>query len=150
MEIILKEDVHGLGKALDLVKVKNGYAHNFLFPKDMAVLATAGAKKLLETERAKAEDRLRREKESFDVMAEKMKDLSLTISAKVSEGEKLYGSVHTSDVSAKLKEMGYDIDKKNILLVDPIKQLGMYSLRIRLHRDVETKIKLWIISDESK
>src|SRR4051812_30846942 len=150
MEIILKEDVQGLGRALELVKVKTGYAHNFLFPRGKAVLATTTAKKQLAADRAKAEERYREEKAGFQKQAEKMKDISLTIAARVSEGEKLYGSVQASDISAKLKEVGYDIDKRNVLLAEPIKQLGMYTLKISLHKDVETKIKLWIISDESK
>jgi large subunit ribosomal protein L9 len=150
MDIILKEDIQGLGKALELVKVKTGFAHNFLFPRNMAVLATSSAKKQLEAERAKAVERTRQEKASFQAVAEKMKELSLTIAAKVSEGEKLYGSVQASDISAKLKEAGYDVDKRNVLLAEPIKQLGMYTLKILLHKDVEVKIKLWIISDESK
>lgn len=150
MEIILKEDVQGLGRALELVKVKTGYAHNFLFPRDMAVLATSQAKKALAAERAKAEERYKAEKATFQVKAEKMKELSLTIAAKVSEGEKLYGSVQASDISGKLKDAGYDIDKRHVLLAEPIKQLGMYTIKIQLHKEVETKIKLWIISDESK
>jgi large subunit ribosomal protein L9 len=150
MEVILKEDVQNLGRALELVKVKNGYAHNYLFPRDLAVLATGSAKRLLEADRAKAEERYRQEKAALQAVGEKMKELSLTIAAKVHEGEKLYGSVQASDISAKLKEAGHDIDKKNVLLAEPIKQLGMYTVRIQLHKEVETKIKLWIISDESK
>jgi large subunit ribosomal protein L9 len=150
MEIILKEDVQNLGRALELVKVKTGYAHNYLFPRNLAVLATVGAKKALAAERAKAEERYRQEKQVFQAQGEKMKELSLTIAAKVSEGEKLYGSVQASDISAKLKEAGHDIDKRHVLLAEPIKQLGMYTIKIQLHKEVETKIKLWIISDESK
>lgn len=150
MEVILKEDVHNLGLALELVKVKNGYAHNYLFPRGMAVLATSAAKKQLDADRAKIEERRKQEKAAHLAVAEKMKDLSLTIAAKVSEGEKLYGSVQASDIAAKLKELGYDLDKKAVLINEPIKQLGMYSIKIQLYKDVESKIKLWIISDESK
>ena len=150
MEIILKEDVQNLGRALELVKVKTGYAHNFLFPRGLAVLATVSAKKQVAADREKIEERYRQEKKVFQAQADKMKDLSLTIAAKVSDGEKLYGSIQASDISAKLKDAGYDIDKRHVLLAEPIKQLGMYTLKIQLHKDVETKIKLWIISDESK
>jgi large subunit ribosomal protein L9 len=150
MEIILKEDVQNLGRALELVKVKTGYAHNFLFPRNLAVLATSQAKKALAAERAKAEEQYRQEKLVWAAKGEKMKELSLTIAAKVSEGEKLYGSVQASDISAKLKEAGHDIDKRHVLLAEPIKTLGMFTIKIQLHKEVETKIKLWIISDESK
>ena len=150
MEIILKEDVQNLGRALELVKVKTGFAHNYLFPRGLAVLATVSAKKQVQADRAKIEERYRQEKRNFVAQAEKMKDLSLTIAAKVSDGEKLYGSIQASDIAAKLKDAGYDIDKRHVLLSEPIKQLGMYTLKIELHKEVETKIKLWIISDESK
>jgi large subunit ribosomal protein L9 len=150
MEIILKEDVQNLGRALELVKVKTGFAHNYLFPRGLAVLATISAKKQVQADRAKIEERYRQEKRNFVAQAEKMKDLSLTIAAKVSDGEKLYGSIQASDIAAKLKDAGYDIDKRHVMLPEPIKQLGMYTLKIELHKEVETKIKLWIISDESK
>jgi large subunit ribosomal protein L9 len=150
MEIILKEDVQNLGRALELVKVKTGFAHNYLFPRGLAVLATISAKKQVQADRAKIEERYRQEKRNFVAQAEKMKDLSLTIAAKVSDGEKLYGSIQASDIAAKLKDAGYDIDKRHVMLAEPIKQLGMYTIKIELHKEVETKIKLWIISDESK
>lgn len=150
MDIILKEDVQNLGRALEVVKVKNGYAHNFLFPRGLAVLATDSAKKMLENERLKLEEKSRQEKADQQKIADKMKDVSLTIAAKVHEGEKLYGSISASDIAAKLKEVGYDIDKRNVLLAEPIKQLGMFSIKIQLHREVEAKVKLWIISDESR
>lgn len=150
MEIILKQDVDNLGRALDVVKVKNGYAHNYLFPRGLAVLATDSEKKQLETERLKAEEKTRQEKAAQQKIADKMKDVSLTIAAKVHEGEKLYGSIQASDIAAKLKELGFDVDKRAVLLAEPIKQLGMFSIKVQLHREVEAKVKLWIISDESK
>jgi large subunit ribosomal protein L9 len=150
MEIILKEEIPGLGKALELVKVKNGYAHNFLFPRGMAVLATAGARRQLEQERVLAEERIKQEKAQWQAVADKLQNVSVTIASRVAEGEKLYGSVTAQDISNKLKESGRDIDRKAVLLPEPIKQLGMYTVKVQLHRDVEAKIKLWVISDESK
>lgn len=150
MEVILNEGVEGLGKELDVVKVKNGYAHNYLFPRGLASLATNGSRKQLEALRAKAAARGLREKASFQALAEKMKNVSLTIAAKVHEGEKLYGSIQASDVSAKLHQAGYEIDRKAVLLAEPIKALGMYTVRLQLHKDVEARVKLWVISDESK
>jgi large subunit ribosomal protein L9 len=150
MEIILTKDVDNLGSALDVVKVKNGYAHNFLFPRGLAVLATDSAKKQLDAERAKTEEKIRQEKVAMQKVADKMKDVSLTIAAKVHEGEKLYGSIQASDIAAKLQAVGFDVDKRAVLLAEPIKQLGMFSIKVQLHRDVEAKVKLWIISDESK
>ncbi len=149
MEIILKQDVQGLGRALDLVKVKNGFALNYLFPQGLAVMASLRAKQNIEAERAKLAERYEADKKEAQIRADKLKDFSVTLSARVSEGDKLYGSIQAADVSAKLKEAGYDIDKRNVILPDTIKQLGMFTIKVQLHRDVEAKIKLWVINDES-
>lgn len=149
MEVILHEEVQGLGKALDVVKVKNGFAHNYLFPRGIAMLATSASRKQLDLLRAKAEERIRKEKASFQAMAEKLKGVSLTIAAKVHEGEKLYGSIAAADIAVKIREAGFDLDKKTVLLDEPIKQLGMYTVKLQLHKGVEAKVKLWVISDES-
>ena len=150
MEVILKEEIQGLGKQLEVVKVKNGYAHNYLFPRGLAMLATSASRKQLETLRAKAEAVSAKEKAGFEALAEKLKSVSLTIAAKVHDGEKLFGSIQAQDISAKLREAGYDLDRKAVLLDEPIKALGMYSIKLQLHKDVEGKVKLWVISDESK
>ena len=150
MEVILKEEIEGLGNTLDVVKVKTGYAHNYLLPRDLAVLSTPAARRQLDAMRAKIEERNRREKTDYQAKAEKLKDLSITITAKVHDGEKLFGSIQASDIAMKLREAGYDLDKKAVLLAEPIKQLGMYNIKLQLHKDVEAKVKLWVISDESK
>ena len=150
MEVILKEEIDGLGKPLDVVKVKTGYAHNFLFPRNLAVLSTLASRKQLELLRVKADERSAKEKSDYQAKAEKLKDLSITIAAKVHDGEKLFGSIQAADVAIKLREAGYDLDKKAVLLAEPIKQLGMYTIKLQLHKEVEAKVKLWVISDESK
>jgi large subunit ribosomal protein L9 len=150
MEVILKSDVEGLGKALDLVKVKSGYAQNYLFPKQLATLATPRNKEILEKDRAVAEEFYLKEKKAAEESAEKLKDQSVTIAAKTSEGEKLYGSVTAKDIVLKLKESGFEVERKQIKLSEPIKSLGMYTVKIHLPPDVETKIKVWVISDESE
>lgn len=150
MEVILNEAIQGLGKELDVVKVKNGYAHNYLFPRGLATLATPASRKQLDALRAKAEVRSQREKASFQALAEKLQSVSLTIAAKVHDGEKLFGSIQAQDISAKLNEAGYQIDRKAVVLPEAIKALGMYSIKLQLHKDVEAKVKLWVISDESK
>jgi large subunit ribosomal protein L9 len=150
MEVILKEEIQGLGKQLEVVKVKNGYAHNYLFPRGLAMLATSATRKQLEVLRVKAEAVSAKEKAGFEALAEKLKSVSLTIAAKVHDGEKLFGSIQSQDISAKLREAGYDLDRKAVLLDEPIKALGMYSIKLQLHKEVEGKVKLWVISDESK
>lgn len=150
MEVILNETIQGLGKELDVVKVKNGYAHNYLFPRGLATLATPASRKQLDALRAKAEVRSQREKASFQALAEKLQSVSLTIAAKVHDGEKLFGSIQAQDISAKLAEAGYQIARSAVVLPEAIKALGMYSIKLQLHKDVEAKVKLWVISDESK
>jgi large subunit ribosomal protein L9 len=150
MEVILNDEIEGLGKALDVVKVKNGYAHNYLFPRSLATLSTPTSRKQLDALRAKAEARSAKEKSDFQAKAEKLKDFSITIAAKVHDGEKLFGSIQASDIAVKLREAGYDLDKRAVLLAEPIKNLGMYTVKLQLHKEVEAKVKLWVISDESK
>ena len=150
MEVILNEAIQGLGKELDVVKVKNGYAHNYLFPRGLATLATPASRKQLDALRAKAEVRSQREKASFQALAEMLQSVSLTIAAKVHDGEKLFGSIQAQDISAKLNEAGYQIARSAVVLPEAIKALGMYSIKLQLHKDVEAKVKLWVISDESK
>ena len=94
--------------------------------------------------------KLYKNKAEYQAKAEKLKDMSITIAAKVHDGEKLFGSIHAADIAAKLRETGYEFDKKAVLLPEPIKQLGMYTIKLQLHKEVETKVKLWVISDESK
>lgn len=149
MEVILKSNVDGLGKALDIVRVKPGYAQNFLFPRQLAVLADDRNKSVLADDRAKAEALYLKEKKDAEVLAEKLRSVSVTIAARIVEGEKLYGSVTSKEIAAKLKEEGFEIDRKQIQLDDAIKNLGMYTIKILLPPDVESKIKLWVISDES-
>ena len=149
MEVILKTDVEGLGKPLQLVKVKNGYAHNYLFPRDLAILASKSNKKELEKERDRIKAAYEKEKATAKIASEKLKDASVTIAAKVSDGEKLYGSIAASDIAVKLKEKGFDIDKKKVIMESPIKQLGMYTVKVQIHAEVETNIKVWVINDES-
>ena len=150
MEVILKEEIKGLGASMELVKVKTGFAHNYLFPRKLAVLATPGSRRELEALRSKAEQRLQKEKATLQTLAEKLRDKSFTIAAKIHEGEKLYGSIQAAEISAKMREGGFEVDRKSIVLAEPIKQLGMYTVKLQLHKDVEAKIKLWVISDESK
>src|SRR5690606_26843823 len=126
------------------------YAHNYLFPRGLAELATPAALKQLKTLRAKAEARSAREKAAFEALAAKLQGVSLTIAAKVQDGEKLYGSIQAADIAAKLREAGHDLDRKVVVLPEPIKALGMYTIKLQLHREVEAKVKLWVISDESK
>ena len=149
MEVILKADVVKLGKSLEIVNVKNGYARNFLFPRKLAIPASAEAREMLEKNRAQLEAQLAKEKVAAEAVIAKLADVSVTLSAKVSEGEKLYGSITSQEIAENLKSQGLQIEKRHITLDESIKQLGVYTATVSLMADVEGKVKVWVIKDEN-
>ncbi len=148
MELILKKDVENLGFTDDLVTVKNGYGRNFLIPQGFAVLATSSAKKVLaETlkQRAHKEQRLI---DAAKTEAEKLNGLEIKISAKVGEGNKLFGSVSTSDVVTALEKAGVTIEKKFVTVAGGnIKRTGQYEAKIRFHRDVISALNFDVVAE---
>jgi len=148
MEIILKADVAHLGKMLDVVKVKNGYARNYLFPRSLAVLASKEAKRSLEKNRAAMEALFRKELAASEDIATKISSTQLTIERSVVENERLYGSVSATDIAAALKAQGFNIAKRQVALVEPIKQLGNYSVPIKVFAGVETTVSVWVTNKE--
>jgi len=147
MEVILKADVENLGKALDVVKVKNGYARNFLFPRKLAIAATQQNKEALERDRARLEAAMVKQREAAAKILEQIEKANVTISAKVHEEEKLYGSVTASDIAETLKAQGLPVEKRHIELDEPIKQLGVYTAKVKLMVGVEGKVKVWVVKD---
>lgn len=145
MEIILSQDVDKLGVAGAVVKVKEGFARNFLIPNKLAVPATSANLKRLEQERQKKVAELRKAKEEFEQLKAKLDSLSLTIPALIHEEDKLFGSISQQDIVQALKEEGFEIDKNSIYLEEPIKSLGIYEIPIKLHPEVSAKIKVWIV-----
>ena len=145
MKIILRKNVSGLGKEDDLVDVAVGYARNFLIPKGLALAANRGNIRLIEEEKKKEVKRIEKEKEGLENLAKKVETISCTISSKAGDDGKLYGSVTSLDVSEALKKEGIDIDKKKIMLEEPIKSLGIYHVEIKLHPDINSKVKVWVI-----
>lgn len=148
MEIILKQDIQKLGNRDDIITVKDGYARNYLIPKGMAVQATASLKKVhAETlkQRAHKEEQLR---ESAREIAEKLKDVSLTIGAKTSTKGKIFGSVNTIQISEALAAKGFDVDRRNITIKeDLIKEIGKYTASVSLHKDVKIEIPFEIVAE---
>lgn len=147
MELILTQKVEGLGERGDVVTVKKGYARNYLFPKGFAVPATERQKKILEKENRLRELKDDKVKRNVQVLADKMKDLSCTIVVQAGEEDKLYGSVSTHDIAGAIKNQGFEIDHKQVILEEPIKRLGVYNIPIRLHREVEFPIKVWVVRE---
>lgn len=145
MDLILMENVESLGEMGDTVTVARGYARNYLIPKGLAVLATDGHRKMvaehmkLETKR----DDLRRA--GAEELAAKLGELSCTITAQAGEDDQLYGSVTTRDIAEALKRDDVEFDHKMIVLDEAIKQLGVYSVPVKLHSDVEVMAKVWVV-----
>ncbi|MFP4520805.1 MAG: 50S ribosomal protein L9 [Fibrobacterota bacterium] len=150
MEIILKKDIEGLGAAFDIVNVKDGYARNYLLPQKFATPATAGAVKSIEKEKEKYAQKQLLVAEKMKSVAEKLSDTSITISAKVSEDEKLFGSVSGQMISEKLKDQGYDVLRSQIVIDEPIKTLGIYNVKVKLGGGLESSVKVWVIKEESE
>ena len=148
MEIILKADVQKLGKALDVVSVKDGYARNFLFPQKLAILATKSAKEMVLKNRAELEARFLKEKESASLLLKKLEEASVTIAVAVGENEQMYGSVTNHQIAENLKKQGFKIEKRQVNLDAPIKQLGVYTVSVSLHTEVEGSVKVWVVKEE--
>ncbi|MDD5109250.1 MAG: 50S ribosomal protein L9 [Candidatus Omnitrophica bacterium] len=145
MEVILNKDVANIGKAGSIVKVKEGFARNFLFPQNLAKQATSGSLKILEQQKQIKSAQFAKLKEESIELEKRLSSLSLTISALTQGQEKLYGSISAQDISEALKNEGFSIDKSNIDLVEPIKSLGIYEIRVKLHPEVIAKLKLWVV-----
>ena len=147
MELILKAAIEGLGDRGDVVRVKDGYARNYLIPKNLAVPATAAYRKVLEEENRIREIRDTKLKRTVETLAESMKDLSCTIVVQAGEEDKLYGSVGTHDIAESIAKQGFEVNHRQIVLDEPIKKLGVYSVPVRLHREVEVTIKVWVVKE---
>src|SRR5882672_8879723 len=142
MDIILLDSVHKLGDRGQTVKVKPGYARNYLFPRNLALPATDGNKRLFqESVRSLHKRDIEAAQQARD-RAAKLGELSVSISVQVGDEDKMYGSVTSIDIVRKLKEQGHEIDRREVLLNEPIKALGEYSVDLRLHREVTTPVKV--------
>lgn len=145
MEIILRQAVENLGKPGDVVKVKSGYARNYLLPHGLAFEATPGNLKRIQQERDRLEAAENERRGAAQSIAEKLEQVSLTFSARVGEEGKLFGSVTASDVAQQLEAQGFHIEKRQIDLHEPIKALGVYRVPVRLHADVKPEVRVWVI-----
>ncbi len=148
MDIILKQDVANLGQKDDIVKVKDGYARNYLIPRGLAVTATESAKKVLAEntrQRAHKEAKIKAEAQGY---AEKMKGLKLTIGAKTSTTGKIFGSINTIMLAEALKDKGFEVDRKNIIFDEEhIKEVGVYKAKAKLHKEVSVEIEFEIVAE---
>lgn len=147
MEIILKANVPHLGKMLDVVEVKNGYARNYLFPKKLAIRATAEAKQEIEKNRAAVEAQFQKELAAAGDVAAKLAEITVNMARRVVEGERLYGSVSAADIAEAITKQGVKITRAQIDLAEPIKQLGVYTVNVNVFSDVTAAVKVWVVAE---
>lgn len=147
MKVILREDVTNLGTAGEVVSVKDGYARNFLFPRSAAIPATGQNMKSFEHEKRVVEARKSKQKKEAEAVKAKLEKVSCSIAKKVGEADKLFGSVTTQDIEKAFSAEGFNIDKKDILLAEPIKALGVYTVPVRVFEDVIANTKVWVVRE---
>jgi large subunit ribosomal protein L9 len=145
MKIILKEDLEDLGKCGEVIQVKDGYARNYLFPKNLAIPATKGnlrsinevtrQKKIRDDKKVKGDEKLKADLEKISITAE----------VRVGEEDRIFGSVTSQDIAGLLKEKGFEVDKRKIELDEPIKALGVYTIPVKIHGELVANLKLWVV-----
>ncbi len=148
MKVILKEDVEGLGNAGDIVNVKDGYARNYLIPRGLALRATVRNVKALEKQRQMVLQRINKERKRYEAFAAKLAELKVVIKKRAGEEGKLFGSVTTRDIAEALEQMGYELDRKRIVLDEPIKALGNYTVKVKLPYQVEAELTIEVVPEE--
>jgi len=148
MEIILRKDVAKLGKAGDIVKVKDGYARNYLIPKGLAIPANQKTIKALENQRKIILNKAEREKKKLQSLVEKLEGLTFTVYKKVIEEDRIYGSVSVVDILNLLKAKGIEIDKSQIILEEPIKKIGIFEIPIKLSSEKKVNIKIEVLEEK--
>ena len=149
MKVILREDVYNLGKSGELVNVKEGYARNYLLPRNLAMLANDANVRQLEHEKRVIELRQEKLKGTAQEQARKLSDVAVKIVRKVGEQDKLFGSVTALDVAEALSAAGHKLDRRWIHLPDPIKTVGEFPVEIRLHRDVTATVKVTVAPEQA-
>jgi len=147
MEVILLDSIPKLGERGTTVKVKPGYARNYLFPRQLALPANQANQRVFQENERVADKRDQQARALAEQSAAKYSDVSCTIPVQVGEEDKLYGSVTTADIAKSLADQGHEVDRKQIQLDEPIKQLGVYTVDIRLHREVSAPIKVWVVKE---
>ncbi|HOT64128.1 MAG: 50S ribosomal protein L9 [Bacteroidetes bacterium ADurb.BinA261] len=147
MEVILKEDVPNLGYKDDIVNVKRGYGRNYLIPQGKAYIATESAKKVLAENLKQRAHKIEKIKNEAQELASKLEGVSLTIGAKTSSTGTIFGSVTNIQIADALKEKGFEIDRKLIVIKDPVKEVGTYKATVKLHKEVSVEIPFEVVSE---
>ncbi|HET9191751.1 MAG TPA: 50S ribosomal protein L9 [Vicinamibacterales bacterium] len=147
MEVILREHVDNLGKRGEIVKVADGFARNYLLPRKLALPATAGNRKHVERERKIMETREAEEKAAAEAISTRLSTVDISIARRVGDTEQLYGSVTAADIVEFLKAKGFEVDRRKLILPEPLKALGEFDVPLKLHREVTVPLKVKVVKE---
>jgi large subunit ribosomal protein L9 len=147
MEVILREHIDNLGRRGDVVKVAPGYARNYLLPRKLALAVTEANKRQIERERKVAEVREAEEKQQAEALAQRLTISEIEIARRVGENDTLYGSVTSADIAHALEAKGFQVDKRKIVLAEPLKAVGEVTVPVKIHRDVTAQVKVKVVPD---
>ena len=147
MKVILRKDFETLGKIGDVVAVKDGYARNYLLPRQIAYRATTSSLRALEEEKKQHERQEQKQLKDAEKIGSELEKISITIAMKVGEDDKLFGSVTSQMIADALKEKGFTVDKRTIELEEPIKTLGIFEVPVKLHTKISAKAKVWVVRE---
>jgi len=148
MKVILRDDIEKLGAVGDIVEVADGFGRNYLLPRNLAVRATKGNLRSIEEIRKQKQFRDNKKKKEAEKIKDKLEKLSLTAEVQTGEDDKVFGSVTAANIASILAEQGFEIDRRKIQLDDPLKALGVYTIEVKLAKDVTAAIKLWVVKKE--
>jgi large subunit ribosomal protein L9 len=146
MKVILNQDVDNLGRIGDVVKVRDGYARNFLLPRRLAAIANEGNKAALDHHMRVVEKKRAKSLSEAKKLASQIEKISVTVAKQVGEEEKIFGSVTTAELEELLSNEGIKVNRKDIVLDDEVKKVGVYSARVKIHQDVSAKFKVWVVA----
>ena len=147
MEVILRQHVDNLGRRGDVVKVADGYARNYLLPRQLALAVTAANKRQIERERKIFDAREAEEKQQAEALAERLGQIEIEIARRVGENNALYGSVTSADVATALEAKGFTVDKRKIVLAEPLKAVGEVTVPVKIHREVTAQVKVKVVPE---
>lgn len=148
MKVILKEEVPGLGPAGDIVEVASGYGRNYLIPHGLAVEATERQRRILMHQKKLIADRMNKARKSAEELAERIRSISCTVQKRVGESDKLFGSVTAHEIAEYLRHQGVEVDRRKVLLDEPIKTAGQHVIPIKLHPEVTAELRLTVVASE--
>jgi large subunit ribosomal protein L9 len=148
MRVILKQDVENLGRKGDLVNISRGYGRNYLIPKKLALEVTSSNMKMIEIERQALRKRIEKERLSYQELIQKLNEITLSFPRKAGEKDIIFGSVSAQDIKDALEKLGFDVDKKKIILDEPIKRLGNYTIPIKVYHEDKASLKIEVRKEE--